>query len=112
LNIRPKPPVAKIDRLGVEGVQLAGGHLVGHHAAARRRLEEQVQHLELVEEVDAVLDALLVERLQDHVAGAVGRVAGAAHRALPKCVVCPPKGRWAILPSGVRLNGRPMCSSS
>ena len=32
----------------------------------------------LVEELDAVLDALLVERLQDHVAGPVGREAGPA----------------------------------
>ena len=36
----------------------------------------------LVEEADAVLDALLVERLEDHVAGAVGREAGPPDRAL------------------------------
>ena len=36
----------------------------------------------LVVELDAVLDALLVERLQDHVAGPVGGEARAAHRRL------------------------------
>ena len=30
----------------------------------------------------------------------------------PKFRVWPPKRRWSIRPSGVRLNGRPMCSSS
>ena len=35
----------------------------------------------LVEEIDLVLDALLVEGLDDHVAGAVGGVAGALDRA-------------------------------
>ena len=34
--------------------------------------DEQVEHLEFVEELDVVLDALLVEGVEDHVAGAVG----------------------------------------
>ena len=38
--------------------------------------------MELVEEVDVVLDALLIERLHDHVPGAVGGVAGALDRTL------------------------------
>ena len=41
-----------------------------------------VEGVELVEELDVVLDAVLVERLQDHVAGAVGGVTGPAHRCL------------------------------
>ena len=44
--------------------------------------QHQVEHVELVEELDALLDAVLVQGLQDHVAGAVGRVAGAAHGGL------------------------------
>jgi hypothetical protein len=32
--------------------------------------------------------------------------------ASPWLRVWPPKRRWSILPSGVRLNGRPKCSSS
>ncbi len=45
-------------------------------------LEHDVEHLVLVEEVDLARDALLVERLQDHVAGAVGRITGPSHRSL------------------------------
>ena len=72
------------NRLGAEAVELAVGDAVGHHAGGSATLvwlaalEEQVNDLVLVEELDAVLDALLVERLQDHVAGPVGREAGAA----------------------------------
>ncbi len=69
-------------RLGLEDVQLAGRQLVGDDAAdvldAVDLGEGHVEHVELVEEVDAVLDALLEQRLQDHVAGAVGREARAA----------------------------------
>ena len=68
--------------LGVEGVDLAGLQLQRDDAAAAAVVgEEDVEHVELVEEVDVVLDALLVERLDDHVAGAVGGVAGAPDRA-------------------------------
>jgi hypothetical protein len=41
---------------------------------------DQIHHLELVEKGHLVLDALLVKGLQDHVPGAVRRVAGPAHR--------------------------------
>ena len=43
---------------------------------------QQVQAVELVEEAHVALHALLVQRLQDHVAGAVGRVARAHDRRL------------------------------
>ena len=72
------------DGLGVEDVNVSGGQFVGHHSGGHRaphRLgEHQIQRVELVEELDVVLDAVLVQRLQDHVAGPVGRVAGPAHR--------------------------------
>jgi len=68
------------DGLTVEDVQLAGGDLVGNDAAHRVPAANDVHHVELVEEVDPVFDALLVERLQDHVAGTVGGVAGAHDR--------------------------------
>ena len=74
------------DRLGVEDVNIAGGEFVGHHPggdrAPRGLGQHQVEGVELVEELDVVLDAVLVQRLQDHVAGAVGGVAGPAHRGL------------------------------
>ena len=80
----PRPAGGKHDRLGMEDVDVAGGQLVGHHAGGHRAAhglgENQVQDIELVEELDVVLDAVLVERLQDHVAGPVGRVAGPSHR--------------------------------
>lgn len=70
------------DGLGLEDVDLAGRQLVGDHAGGAPDAvdlgEQQVEDIELVEELDVVLDALLVEGLQDHVAGAVRGVAGAA----------------------------------
>ena len=73
-------------RLGSEDVHLAGRQLVRDDAAGHLLAvdlgQAQVQDVELVVEVDVVLHALLVERLQDHVAGAVGRKAGSAHRGL------------------------------
>ena len=80
------PPVAaggEQDGLGAEHVELAGRQLVGHDAARTApSSHQQVQHVELVEEPDVALDALLVQRLQDHVAGAVGREARAPDRRL------------------------------
>jgi hypothetical protein len=99
-QMRPKPPVAKRRRLGVEDVQVAGGDLVGDHADTAAVGDDQVDHLELVEELDAVLDAVLVERLQDHVARAVGRVAGAADRALPEVVRVAAEGALGDLAVG------------
>jgi hypothetical protein len=70
---------AEDQRLGPEHVQLAGCQLVGDHPGGAPGGQQHVQHVELVEEGRALLDVLLVERLQDHVAGAVRREAGAAH---------------------------------
>ena len=72
-----EPAGGEHDRLGVEDVDLAGGQLVGDRRPddAAPSGQQQVEHVELVEELDALLDAVLVERLQDHVAGAVGREA-------------------------------------
>ena len=70
------------DRLGVEDVDLAGGQFVGNRAGAYGTViglrHHDVEDVELVEELDALLDAVLVQGLQDHVAGAVGGVAGPA----------------------------------
>jgi hypothetical protein len=72
------------DGLRVEDVQLGGGQVVGDDSgdlggAVRVLHRDQVEHVELVEEVDAQPDAVLEQCLQDHVAGAVRGVAGAAH---------------------------------
>jgi hypothetical protein len=76
------PPVAtrrEQHGLAVEDVQVARAHVEGDDALADALVDQQVEALVLVEEVHVVLDALLVERLQDHVPRAVGGVAGAAH---------------------------------
>ena len=74
------------DRLRLEDVDLAGGQLVRDDTRglldAVDVLEQQVEHVELVEELHALLDAVLVQRLEDHVAGAVRGVAGPADRGL------------------------------
>ncbi len=73
--------------LGLEDVQLAGGEVVRDDAGDLRLARgilhrDEVEHVELVEEVDAELHAVLEQRLQDHVTGAVGGVARAAHGGL------------------------------
>ncbi len=74
------------DGLRLEHVDLAGGELVRDHAGrlldAVLLDQELVQDVELVEELHALLDAVLVQRLEDHVAGAVRGVAGPADRRL------------------------------
>ena len=74
------------DGLGVKDVNVAGGQFVGDDAGGHRAVrglgEHQVKSVELVEELDVVLDAVLVQRLQNHVAGTVCGVTGSAHRGL------------------------------
>ena len=80
------PPVAtgrEQDRLRPEHMELTGRELVGDHARGAAVIgTQQVEAVELVEEPDVALHALLVEGLQDHVPGAVGGVARALDRPL------------------------------
>jgi hypothetical protein len=80
------PPVAargEQHRLRTEDVQLSGGELVRDDPCGRSGVvPQQIQAVELVEEANVPLDALLVQRLQDHVPGAVRRVARALDRRL------------------------------
>ncbi len=73
-----EPTAGEHHRLRSEDVYLAGGQLVGDHPGHDALGEQQVQHVEFVVEFDVVLDALLVERLQDHVTGTVGRITRAS----------------------------------
>ena len=83
------------DGLCTKRVNLASGELVRDHARDRDIFagggglgvsgEEQVEHVVLVIELHLLLDALLVQRLQNHVSGAVGRIA------------CAPHGRLAVV---------------
>ena len=65
---------------GVEDVQPALADVPGHQPAGDVVLQQQRQHLELVEEQHVVLQALLVEGVQQHVAGDVLGEAGARRR--------------------------------
>jgi hypothetical protein len=69
-------------RAQLEGDDTAGAAVVA---------DEEIEHVELVEEIDLVLDPLLVERLQDHVPGAVGGVTGALDRAFAEVPGVPAK---------------------
>ena len=62
---------------GVENVQAALADVPGHQAAGHVVADQQRQDLELVEEEDIVLQALLVQGVQQHVAGDVLGEAGA-----------------------------------
>ena len=97
----PDAPVTaggKDDRFGVEDMQLTGRQLDGDHTGGHAVLDQQIQHLEFIEEIDMVLDALLVEGLQDHVPGAVGRIAGTRHRFAGDIVGMPAKGTLCDAP--------------
>ena len=67
-------------RLGAEAVDRAVVEAQRDDAAARAVLHDQVEREIFDEEVGVVLQALLVERVQHRVAGAVGGGAGALRR--------------------------------
>ena len=98
-----------------EAVQRAVLEVPRHDAAAGALLvHDQVEREILDEELGIVAQALLIERVDDRVAGAVGGGAGALApgrlRRTPSC------GRRTAAdrsgPSSVRENGTPKCSSS
>ena len=64
----------------MEGMDLTRTNFKGHHATRLSIVHEQVEHSELVEEADLIFDGILIHGLQDHMAGTVGGVAGAAYR--------------------------------
>ena len=66
-----------------EQVQRAFAHVEREHAAADAlAVEDEVEREVFDEEARVVLERLLVERVQDRVAGAIGRGAGALRGAL------------------------------
>lgn len=90
--------------LRLEDVDLTGRQLVRDDTGGVLDpvdLDDQlVQDVELVEELHALLHAVLVQRLEDHVAGAVGRVAGPADRGL--AVVAAVTAEAALVDGAVR----------
>src|SRR6218665_2843487 len=78
------------DRLRLENVQFARGKIVCNNTGGVGLFcflgsgggHDEVKHVVLVEEVNAELDAVLEQGLQDHVSSAVCRVTGATDRSL------------------------------
>ena len=70
-------------------------------------IQHQVQNLVLVIKRDPVLDALLIQSLQDHVSGAVGRITGPAHGRLTEITGVSPEP--ALIDATVRgaVEGEP-----
>ncbi len=65
------------DRFGMQHMDLAGLYLACDDPATFAVFgKEHIQQEVFVEEIDVVFDALLVQRLDDHVTGAVGGEAG------------------------------------
>ena len=99
------------DRLGVENVNLTGGEFVGDHTggllASLILNEEQVENVELVVKLDTLLDAVLVEGLQDHVAGAISGVAGAAYGGLAVVAGVPAKATLVDAAFRRAIEGQP-----
>src|SRR3989338_7680326 len=72
LYMRPKPPVAN-------STPFAWKTCSSPVASCQAVLpQEHIEQMELVEEPHLLFDALLIERLQDHVARSIGGVAGPA----------------------------------
>ncbi len=93
--------------LGVENVELAGGDLQRDDAAAFAVLEDQVDHMVLVEEGHPLLDALLIEGLKDHVSGPVGRVAGPHDRDSRLGSLGTRRRRWVVFRVGLGVAAEP-----
>src|SRR5262249_12068658 len=70
------------DDLGVEYVQPPGADVARDDARDPALVEDQIEHVKFRKELHARLDRLLIQRLEDHVAGSVRGVAGAPHRCL------------------------------
>src|SRR5690606_24435944 len=81
----PGPAIAagaKEDRLGADQVQLAAGDVQSHDAPADAILDDEVEAVPFAIELHAVAEGLLVDGVQEHVAGEVGGVVS-ARRAVP-----------------------------
>ena len=82
-KMRPAPPVAKMVVFASRIMHVAGFHFQRDHAEhVAVGVADQVERHPLDEEVGAGADVALVQRVQQRVAGAVGRGAGALHRLL------------------------------
>ena len=83
-NIRPEAAGSDKDRGSAEYVEVAGGQLISNDAAAFPSVNKQINEVKLIKKGHVTANALLVERLKDHVAGTIGREARPERRGLAK----------------------------
>ena len=67
------------DSFGMDRMQFARGEFNGDNARSFPVDHDEIKHLIFIKEVDLVLNALLIQRLQDHVTRAVCGVRGSSH---------------------------------
>ena len=79
--MRPRPPVAMITAPRLDALHAAVHQIPGGQADAAVAVGDEVEREPLLVHRDAALDQLLVEDVQQHVAGDVGRVGGARRAA-------------------------------
>jgi hypothetical protein len=72
------PACGEDNRFGMDGVQFACCQFHCHNASGLAIDHDEIKHLIFIKEIDLVLQALLVQGLQDHVSRAVGGVCRAA----------------------------------
>ena len=87
-------------------MELTCGQLVRDDAGASAVLDQQIEAVELVEEADVAFHALLVQGLQDHVSGAVGRVTRAHDGSLAVVARVPTEPTLVDLAVGRAIEGQ------
>jgi hypothetical protein len=87
-------------------VPVPGAKLDGNDTAGRAIVDQEIDDMVLVEESHFVLDALLVEGLQDHVSGAVGGVTGTTHRFFSEIAGVPAEATLADAPFWCSVEGQ------
>ena len=119
LKTLPKPPVARMTDLALKTCSspVASSYATTPETAPRVGAvigrEQQVQHVELVEELDLVLQRT-AGRASAGSCGRCGRQRNSCGAPAPgRARGCGRRsGRWSMRPSGVRLNGSPIFSKS
>ncbi len=99
------PPVARTIGLRPEKLEPSALALVGQHSRHPFAVLEQRQHRVLHVNVDALVDAVVLERADQFEPGAIADVS-------ETWIFVAPKLRWRMRPSGVRSKTAPQASSS
>ena len=90
----------------MEDVELAGRELDRDEAGNAVLRQDEVEDVVLIEELDALLHALLEQRLQDHVPGPVRRVRRALHRGFAVVARVPTEPTLVDLAVGRAVEGQ------